>query len=57
MEGSAEVLLIGGTLVLLYGFILGLPIAQARMKSPAAPRHLDATLTESLLEPAGQLLR
>ena len=49
MERSAEVLLVGGTLVLLYGFILGIPMAQARMKSPAAPRHLVNTHLETLM--------
>ena len=49
MERSAEVLLVGGTLVLLYGFILGVPMAQARMKSPTAPRHLVNTHLEALM--------
>lgn len=49
MEGSAEILLVAGTLVLLYGFILGLPMAQARMKSPTAPRHLVTTHLEALM--------
>jgi len=55
MEGSAEVLLVGGTLVLLYGFILGIPMAQARMKSPTAPRDLVNTHLEALMAGAALL--
>lgn len=55
MEGSAEVLLVGGTLVLLFGFVLGLPMAQARMKSPSAPRHLVTTHLEALMSGAALL--
>lgn len=49
MERSVEVLLVGGTLILLYGFLLGVPMAQARMKSPTAPRHLVNTHLEALM--------
>ena len=49
MERSAEVLLVGGTLVLLYGFVLGVPMAQARTKSPTAPKHLVNTHLEALM--------
>ena len=55
MESSAEVLLVGGTLVLLYGFMLGVPMAQARMKSPTAPRHLVNTHLEALIAGAALL--
>lgn len=55
MERSAEVLLVGGMLVLLYGFILGVPMAMARMKSPTAPRHLVNTHLEALMAGAALL--
>jgi hypothetical protein len=54
VEGSAEVLLVVGTLVLTYGFLLGIPFARARMKGPSAPRslvnnHLEAMMGGSAL--------
>jgi hypothetical protein len=55
MEGSAKVLLVGGTLVLLYAFALGIPMAQARMKAPQAPRHLVNTHLEGLMAGAALL--
>jgi hypothetical protein len=40
MELSAKVLLVGGTVSLGYGFLLGMPLSAIRMKAPGAPRHL-----------------
>lgn len=38
---TAQQLLVGyGVVVLAYGFLLGVPLAAARMKAPAASRHL-----------------
>jgi hypothetical protein len=48
VETSVKVLITAGTFVLLYAFVLGLPMAQARMKSPTAPRHLVNTHLEAL---------
>jgi hypothetical protein len=42
-------------LILLYGFILGLPMAKARMSSPTAPRHLVTTHLEALMAGAALL--
>lgn len=55
VERSAEALLVAGTLILVYGFILGVPMAQARMKSPTAPRHLVNTHLEALMAGAALL--
>lgn len=55
MEGSAEVLIVAGTLVLTYGFLLGLPMARERMKAPTAPRHLVTTHLEALMAGAALL--
>ncbi len=49
METSVETLIVAGTLVLLYGFLLGVPMAQARMAGPAAPRHLVTAHMEALI--------
>lgn len=40
MDLSAKVLLVGGTVSLGYGFVLGIPLTAIRMKVPGAPRHL-----------------
>lgn len=40
MDTSAKVLVVGGSVSLLYGFLLGLPLTMARMRSPSASRHL-----------------
>jgi hypothetical protein len=55
METSVKVLVTSGTLVLLFGFALGLPLAQARMKAPAASRHLVNTHLEALMAGAALL--
>lgn len=55
MEGSAEILIVAGTLVLTYAFLLGLPMARERMKAPTAPRHLVTTHLEALMAGAALL--
>lgn len=49
MENSAETLVVAGTLVMTYGFLLGFAFAQARMKGPAAPRALVNNHLEALM--------
>ncbi len=49
METSGETLIVAGTLVLLYGFLLGIPMARARMAGPTAPRHLVNAHMEALI--------
>jgi hypothetical protein len=49
METAAETLLVGGTLAVFYGLILGVPMARARMAGPSAPRHLVNTHLEGLI--------
>jgi hypothetical protein len=48
VDTSIKILVTAGTLVLLYAFALGLPMARARMRAPAAPRHLVNTHLEAL---------
>ena len=53
MEGSVEVLIVAGTLITTYGFLLGIPFARARMRGPA-PRslvnnHLEAMIGGAVL--------
>ena len=48
---TAQKLLVGyGLIVLTYGFMLGVPLAAARMKTPAASRHLVTTHLSSLMQ-------
>ena len=49
METSTETLIVAGTLVLTVGFLLGMPLARARMASPTASRHLVNTHLEALI--------
>jgi hypothetical protein len=49
MESSVKALIVFGTLVLTYGFLLGVPMARVRMSAPAAPRHLVTTHLEALM--------
>jgi hypothetical protein len=55
LETSVKTLITAGTLVLLYGFALGLPLAQARMRAPSASRHLVNTHLEALMAGAALL--
>ena len=48
---TAQNLLVGyGLLVLAYGSMLGVPLAAARMKAPAASRHLVTTHLSGLMQ-------
>jgi hypothetical protein len=49
LEAGVKALLVAGTLILTYGMLLGLPMAAARAKAPAAPRHLVTTHLEALI--------
>jgi hypothetical protein len=40
VDTAQKILVVYGTLSLGYGFALGIPISQARMRSPEAPRYL-----------------
>jgi hypothetical protein len=55
MESSSEILVVAGTLALMYGLLLGIPMGQARMASPTAPRHLTTTHLEGLMSGAALL--
>lgn len=52
MDTSAKVLLVGGSVSLLYGFLLGLPLTMARMKSPTASRHLVTAHLAAIIQGA-----
>lgn len=52
MEPSAKVLIVGGTVSLFYGFLLGLPLSAARTKSPVASRHLVTAHLSAIIQGA-----
>ncbi len=52
METAEKTLITAGTFALLYGLLLGIPMAQARMKGPTAPHHLTNTHLEGLISGA-----
>ena len=52
MDTSEKVLLLGGLLSLSYGFLLGLPLASARMVAPSASRHLVTAHLAAIIQGA-----
>ncbi len=55
MDTAQKILVVYGTLSLGYGFILGIPISQARMRSPEAPRHLVIAHLSAIIQGAVHL--
>lgn len=55
MDNASQILIIGGTLILMYGFLLVIPMAMAREKAYRAPRYLLAAHLASLIQ-GGMLL-
>ncbi|MDX1641825.1 MAG: hypothetical protein R3220_09000 [Balneolaceae bacterium] len=55
MFNAFQILIIGGMLILTYGFLLGIPMAMAREKTPRAPRYLVAAHLAALIQ-GGMLL-
>ena len=50
MTAAQDILVTYGLLAILYGLVLGIPLAAARMKAPAASRHLVATHVSALIQ-------
>ena len=55
MDTAQKILVVYGTLSLGYGFALGIPISQARMRSPEAPRHLVIAHLSAIIQGAVHL--
>ena len=50
---TAQKVLVGyGVIVLVYGFVLGVPLSLARQKAPAAPRSLVTAHLSGLIQPS-----
>jgi hypothetical protein len=52
MGTGEKVLIVGGSLSLMYGFVLGLPLTMARTKSPTASRHLVTAHLAAIIQGA-----
>ncbi len=52
MDTSGKVLMVGGCVSLMYGFVLGLPLTMARMKAPTASRHLVTAHLAAIIQGA-----
>ena len=55
MTTAQSIFLVYGVAVLAYGFVLGVPLAAARMKTPQAPRHLVTTHLSAIIQGAVHL--
>lgn len=52
MDVSSKVLIVGGTVSLFYGFLLGFPLTAARMSAPTASRHLVTAHLSAIIQGA-----
>lgn len=50
MHLATRILVVGGTSVMLFGFLLGIPMALARGKAPRAPRYLFAAHLAAIIQ-------
>ncbi len=55
VDTAQKILVVYGTLSLGYGFALGIPISQARMRSPEASRHLVTAHLSAIIQGAVHL--
>ena len=55
MDTAQKILIVYGTLSLGYGFALGVPISQARTRSPEASRHLVIAHLSAIIQGAVHL--
>lgn len=52
METATRVLVLGGVCVLMFGLLLGIPMAMVRRKAPRAPRYLFAAHLAAIIQGA-----
>lgn len=50
MEASVSVLMAGGVSILMFGFLLGLPVSSIRAHAPTTPRHLMTAHLTAIME-------
>jgi hypothetical protein len=50
MQTGQEILIVYGSVSLLYGFALGIPLSSIRMRHPEAPRHLTIAHLSAIIQ-------
>ena len=50
MTTAQSILMVYGLIILLYGFVLGIPLAGIRMRQPQASRHLVTTHLSGIIQ-------
>ncbi len=55
MSTAQRVLVVYGTVSIVYGMLLGLPLSRVRMAQPVGPRHLVTTHLSALMQGAMHL--
>lgn len=55
MTTAQKILVVYGVVSLTYGFLLGIPISNVRMRSPSAPRHLITAHLSAIIQGAVHL--
>lgn len=50
MDTATRILIVGGMFVLSFGFLLGIPMAVARSKTPRPPRYLFAAHLAAIIQ-------
>lgn len=50
MDPATRILIVSGMCVLVFGFLLGVPMAAARSKAPRAPRYLFAAHLAAIIQ-------
>ncbi|NEZ03566.1 hypothetical protein G4Y73_05290 [Wenzhouxiangella sp. XN201] len=52
MDNATQIFIVGGMIVLSFGFLLGIPMAVTRSRSPRAPRYLFAAHLAAIIQGA-----
>jgi hypothetical protein len=50
MQRGQEIVVVYGTISLMYGFLLGIPLSSIRLRRPEAPRHLTVAHLSALIQ-------
>lgn len=50
MDDAHQILVVGGMFIVVVGFLLGIPMAQARNRAPRAPRYLLAAHLAAIIQ-------
>jgi hypothetical protein len=50
VDAGQEILVVYGTISLMYGFVLGIPLSRVRMRHPEAPRYLVVAHLSAIIQ-------